>query len=620
MATKSYNLGRVVGWSSYEEFLKENPDVDPSIVTAQRYYSATTYGISRIVNVPTTGWSGTNILTKTVAVPGAIWGVVPILGLCYDEAQGMVPGTGADTNKQNYERAASNIFACYVSDIAGNKVTNATSDSGYLTFCAYPALNSVTGVTSLPFIVRGLGVEALTDNLAYWGPEGIVNGAGNAGMADGVITGFTPLSLSDGSMAYIIEMSTQDRDSGTSTTRRYLSFAGPDGTAYNPAGTSGNIPLQVSTSGAANGLLLLDWDDLLRALVENKSLGFDLYDAIAKILQGDGDGIEVTQNSTTKKVIINNLAPYFADESHYETLKQGRVDLSTLPTGSNPDAYKNCDYVIDAFHQGSADNHNNFVSYCGTDSAWSDDDANLSGLLHPGFSSDPLICYVRAMKSKVMVTYNGVEYPKSVSLIIGGVTNHKFDDDITRQFYLGKKSRYTSGGAVTRTGFFYDDSDTSRAPAFAFLHTDDKGSVGRIGSGSDSRWYHGQYSWLFGVSFFGTNVVGDDYKFIHDMIEAGHYKLTDTTQGSSGIWNMKSVLGGSLGATWGGNAQVHLGKDVLWNGTRQCASDILVLASSYADGYNTQMARWTKDSDVHGADLYSEHINLKVSCTLTWTS
>lgn len=174
MAERTYNAGRVVGWSAYEQFLKEHPDVDPSTITEQIYTSAITFGVTRIVNLPLTDWSGTNILTKTVAVPGAVWGVVPIASIYYDGLDALADTDSAGTAKEYALAAASSIFACYCSDAQGHKLDSSVSSSGYITFCAHPKVLS-TDLAVLPLIIRGLGLQGLADNQAYFGPEGLVN-------------------------------------------------------------------------------------------------------------------------------------------------------------------------------------------------------------------------------------------------------------------------------------------------------------------------------------------------------------------------------------------------------------------------------------------------------------
>lgn len=181
MAKETYNTGRVVGWSTYEEFLKQNPDIDPSIVTALVYQTMVTYGAASLVDLPINreNWSGDVLLTQTVAVPGAIWGVTPIVGLNYTAYQqdNTVPDKG------KIERGVSNIFSCYVSDQNGKNASNATSETGYITFCAYPEILEC-GLSSIPLLIRGLGAEAITSGNGYFGPEGLVfagNGFGAKG-------------------------------------------------------------------------------------------------------------------------------------------------------------------------------------------------------------------------------------------------------------------------------------------------------------------------------------------------------------------------------------------------------------------------------------------------------
>lgn len=201
MSTKTYNMGRVVGWSSYEEFLKENPNVDPTIVTSKVYSTMVTYGVTRIAVLrPGRGsWKpveGTDTVfyTQTVKVPGATYGVVPIVGIDYDFYMNMdsvhnyadAPAS-AGTNKELLEKAFRCIFTCYVSDVNGNKVNGSADESGHITFAAYPDIIDYLDCMAevrpagqgLPVIVRGLALEGL-DNVSniYFGPQGLVIGTG----------------------------------------------------------------------------------------------------------------------------------------------------------------------------------------------------------------------------------------------------------------------------------------------------------------------------------------------------------------------------------------------------------------------------------------------------------
>lgn len=209
MAT--YNTGRVVGWSTYEEFLRENPTVDPAIVSAQVYQTMVTYGASRKVVLPTTGWAGTTILTQTVAVPGAIWGAVPIIGLNYED--NTADEIDSATGKSSLEHAFGNVFSCYVSDGSGTRALNVTSTTGYITFCAYPGVLN-TGVGTIPLIVRGLGAEALSDGNYYLGPQGMIFGGNALGLRGAasayeraIPAGGTPTLLN---MDPVVDMRTSD--------------------------------------------------------------------------------------------------------------------------------------------------------------------------------------------------------------------------------------------------------------------------------------------------------------------------------------------------------------------------------------------------------------------------
>ena len=203
MPTKTYNMGRVVGWSTYEEFLKENPNIDPSKVTSMVYSTMVTYGVTRIVTLPAsaTSWQpvqGTDTVfyTATVEVPGATYGAVPIVGINYDYYIRTFKGSAkkysdatelAGTNKELLDKAFSCIFACYVSDANGVKVENAVMNSGYLTFAAYPNIVDylanvaalVAPESGLKVIVRGLSLSGFTDaEDLYFGPEGLVIATG----------------------------------------------------------------------------------------------------------------------------------------------------------------------------------------------------------------------------------------------------------------------------------------------------------------------------------------------------------------------------------------------------------------------------------------------------------
>lgn len=200
MPEKTYNTGRVVGWSSYEEFLKET-GTDPNDVTAFMYQTLVTYGVTRIVDLSPTGWKESNggkFYMQTVRVKGASWGAVPIVGLDFEVyMQTLSDPTSSYAaleeldaqSKEALEEAVGNIFTVYVSDKDGKKAQSAVADHGYLTFIAYPDILKFTKDISqiaggmMKLIVRGLSMEDLDVNTLYFGPQGFVF-AGNGLVED----------------------------------------------------------------------------------------------------------------------------------------------------------------------------------------------------------------------------------------------------------------------------------------------------------------------------------------------------------------------------------------------------------------------------------------------------
>lgn len=200
MAEKTYNTGRVVGWSAYEEFLKET-GADPNIITNYVYQTLVTYGVTRIVELTPGNWvasHGGQFYTQTIRVQGASWGAVPIVGLDYESYLNVFNNPSSSTagaesidaeEKDAIETAVGNIFGVYVSDAQGNKATSSVSAHGYLTFVAYPDIlefNEKIGTISggvLKLIVRGLSMEDLDVNTLYYGPQGFIF-AGNGLVED----------------------------------------------------------------------------------------------------------------------------------------------------------------------------------------------------------------------------------------------------------------------------------------------------------------------------------------------------------------------------------------------------------------------------------------------------
>lgn len=200
MAEKTYNTGRVVGWSTYEEFLKET-GADPNVITNYIYQTLVTYGVTRVVELIPGQWvesNGGQFYTQTVRVPGASWGAVPIVGIDYESYENVFTNPAAtDTSteqtdaveKADLEEAVGNIFAVYVSDATGKKATSSVAAHGYLTFIAYPdilafdkKMAAISGAT-MKLIVRGLSMEDLDVSTLYYGPQGFVF-AGNGLIED----------------------------------------------------------------------------------------------------------------------------------------------------------------------------------------------------------------------------------------------------------------------------------------------------------------------------------------------------------------------------------------------------------------------------------------------------
>lgn len=200
MAEKTYNAGRVVGWSTYEEFLKET-GADPNTITNYVYQTLVTYGVTRVVELIPGNWvasHGGQFYTQTIRVPGASWGAVPIVGVDYESYVDMFANPTSSTEeseqkdtieKEDLEEAVGNIFGVYVSDSMGNKAQSSVAEHGYLTFVAFPDIlafdKKIAGIegATMKLIVRGLSMEDLDVDSLYFGPQGFVF-AGNGLIED----------------------------------------------------------------------------------------------------------------------------------------------------------------------------------------------------------------------------------------------------------------------------------------------------------------------------------------------------------------------------------------------------------------------------------------------------
>lgn len=197
--TKTYNMGRVVGWSNYEEFLKENPNIDPSKITSKVYSTMVTYGVTKVITLPSLrdGWEpaqgeDTVFYTTSVRCSGATYGAVPIVGVNYDyyvrtfkfdKSKYSEATETAGANKELLQKAFNCIFTCYVSDGNGNRTESELDPAGYLTFAAHPDivdyLDAVSALIApeegLKVIVRGLSLDGLSSaEELYYGPQGLI--------------------------------------------------------------------------------------------------------------------------------------------------------------------------------------------------------------------------------------------------------------------------------------------------------------------------------------------------------------------------------------------------------------------------------------------------------------
>lgn len=204
MSERTFNTGRVVGWSSYEEFLKET-GIDPNVVTSYMYQTLVTYGVTRLVDLDKDSWrptEGGKFFIQTVQVPGATWGAVPIIGLDYEFYMDVLANPDGSTSeseeldvadKNALEESVGNIFTVYVSDSQGMKTTEPSTElaqhDGFLTFIAHPDVLKFYGNIGniqnqvMRLIVRGLSMKDLDLGSLYYGPQGFLF-AGNGLVED----------------------------------------------------------------------------------------------------------------------------------------------------------------------------------------------------------------------------------------------------------------------------------------------------------------------------------------------------------------------------------------------------------------------------------------------------
>lgn len=97
----------------------------------------------------------------------------------------------------------------------------------------------------------------------------------------------------------------------------------------------------------------------------------------------------------------------------------------------------------------------------------------------------------------------------------------------------------------------------------------------------------------------------------------GIHSIADTSSSFTGIWNVGPIPGRTDS---GGNPYPSGSCGESWSAvciTEYCnTNSIYVVGISYADGYNTQVGAHYASHGIPAADLFSNHINLLVSCQL----
>lgn len=590
MANKTYNCGRVVGWSSYEEFLKENPNVDPNVITEQIFITAVTYGVTRKVELPLTGWTTDDIGLYCIQVPGAVWGAVPIVAPDYDAMNATYPTPQAVEYREEIDSIMARIFAVYTSNSMMVRTANSTSDSGYLTFCARPFPEPTEHFSTIKLIIRGLGIEGLIDGQGYYGPEGMIVGTGSfsesSTWAESLKMSYTPIPVLGGN-AYRLNITSQETEDATPITRTFLSLADCETDhVYDLDGQSGVFSPQHV------GQRMITWKYLLQLLVDESALDLtipiqDVVDAMflaemkkymMQALQA-GTGISLYQRNLSSKVIISNTMPYNISGEGYLRLHQADFDLGHESEWS---------YAVTPY--------NAFQCYVESEGAWLANSAISSSLIA---DKSVLPLRLRVLPSEDTFIYNDVEYPISISVIIEGVQNYTFSGDSTNYlFCVGKQSAWDDSAGK---GFRYQGGNNE--PGFTFRHTDAYDSEGY--DATLNRWLRGKKSQLFGIEFVG------DYSYIHDLLQAGAYQFRSES-GGLGIWNIlkqasAGAAGSAFGASWEASGQLITGTQA---GRVTDKVDIVACVASYADGYNRQLSEWSQNN---GDDLLAIHLNMSFS-------
>ncbi len=349
-----------------------------------------------------------------------------------------------------------------------------------------------------------------------------------------------------------------------------LSIASSSGEYYNMLGTDGSITDMRDGS--------IHWDDILRALVENKSIDIlhspFFVNRFVELFQSDitaGNGISVTYNKDKGKFTITNTMPYNIAGLGYTRINQVDTDQEDGFIVKAYNGFKSFNYSTKEFEDG----------------------IKLGLRILPSEDKDE----------------DGD--PSSVSLIIDSIYTDGGND-----YRLGKPKFDSQNSNL---GFYWPSSNAIKKArsegksdpkaGFAFRHSDKLDSKNVINTGNEInpyyRYSYGQLSHIFGIKFTGK----------YSYLNKDKYQFRNTTESGSGIWNILKENEQGNGEPCGGSWMAMGGLATSKSGGRD-DSTIIAFVSSYADGYNDQLNIWDKDTSDEtgrGKNLYSEYMNFTVS-------
>lgn len=168
--------------------------------------------------------------------------------------------------------------------------------------------------------------------------------------------------------------------------------------------------------------------------------------------------------------------------------------------------------------------------------------------------------------------------------------------------------RYEISGGATE---WLSNTNLSDSNGFAFVHADTSQSSRR-------------HSIICGIEF---NTNGELYRVLHNPPQSKHYEFRDTSDYSTGIWNVQPT---TARASWSAHCELRANSSEGYRGDIWASTDayldqvgtiilpegqgwdLVVAGLSYIDGYNKQFTD-TGAYPVSLGSLASNHINLSVS-------